>query len=97
MRDRFREAVQAPNRRDRPMEPARRQLDQTRLRLERGWQGAIQALEADGHRELAVAARRFVDRLPPARTEAEWLMAQLTEKHRRQDRAADHMPSAYSR
>ncbi len=97
MRDRFRQAVQALNRRDRPMEPARRQLDQTRLRLQDGWQGAIQALEADGHRELAVAARRFVDRLPPARTEAEWLMAQLTEKHRRQDRAQDPMPSAYSR
>jgi hypothetical protein len=43
----------------------------------RGWNAMAQLLDDQGHRELAAFVRRFVDRMPPPRTEREWIGREL--------------------
>jgi type IV secretory pathway VirD2 relaxase len=49
-------------------EPGRERLLATRRDVIRGWNAMAQVLDAQGQRELAVAVRRFVDRMPPPQT-----------------------------
>lgn len=75
MRNQLQAAMAARRDPEQLPDPARRQLQQTRRSLEHQWATTIQALESAGQTALAGEARRFVDRLPAARTEAEWLVA----------------------
>jgi L-lysine 2,3-aminomutase len=67
---------------NRPVEPAKLQLLQTRREVESGWHATIEALKSQGQTALAEQTRRFADGLPPVRTEREWLMAGLVEQAR---------------
>lgn len=66
-------AVGAP---DRLEALAIRQVRETRRALERGWLAASEALRNQGEIRHADQTRRFVQTLPPARTEREWLRAE---------------------
>ena len=67
---------------DRTGDPAKLRIRDTRRHLERGWLATGDALRSQGHTALADQARQFVRDLPPARTEREWLMAELLEQRR---------------
>lgn len=64
-------------------EPAKLRLRETRRELEREWLATSDALRSQGQTALAEQTRHFVDGLPPARTEREWLTAGLIEQARR--------------
>jgi hypothetical protein len=49
---------------------------ETRRALERGWLAASDSLRSQGEPGYADQTRRFVQSLPPARTEREWLRAE---------------------
>jgi hypothetical protein len=63
-------------------DPAKLRIRETRRDLERGWLATGDALRSQGHTALADQGRQFVRNLPPARTEREWLMAELLEQRR---------------
>lgn len=65
-----------------PMEPGRRTLMGTRRQVERGWGAIADDLVNDGHLELASDVRRFVERMPPARTERERMAFDLLRRPR---------------
>jgi hypothetical protein len=52
-------------------------LLRSRRAVERGWRAVSEILAGQGQRELATHVRRFVEEMPPARTEQEHLMAGL--------------------
>src|SRR6202048_2465878 len=58
-------------------EPGRERLGDTRRDVVRGWNAMAQLLDEQGHRELATVVRRFVERMPPARTEKEVIAHQI--------------------
>jgi hypothetical protein len=53
------------------VEPGRRTLVETRRQVESGWRSVASLLAKDGHHELAHDVQRFVDRMPPPKTEKE--------------------------
>lgn len=57
--------------------PRKERLLSTRGDVERGWRAVGNLLERDGHAELALEVRRFVDRMPPPKTEREWIAGEL--------------------
>jgi Plasmid recombination enzyme len=59
-------------------EPGKARLLETRREVVRGWSKVADDLIIQGQVDLALAVRRFVDRMPPPRTENE----QITEKFR---------------
>lgn len=59
------------------VERGKSKLVATRKEVERGWPTVGDILVDDGHPELASQVRRFVDQMAPARTEREWIAAQL--------------------
>jgi hypothetical protein len=59
---------------DLPTEPGKSKLLQTREEVERGWRAVRDILGNEGQLELAAQITRFVDRMPPPRTENEWLL-----------------------
>jgi hypothetical protein len=61
-------------------EPGRRTLVETRRQVKSGWSAVANLLAKDGRHDLANDVRRFVDRMPPARTDREQIAAEL---HRR--------------
>lgn len=65
---------------DRPEELVIRRVRETRRALERGWPTASETLSSQGELDHAEQVRRFVQSLPPARTEREWLRAELAER-----------------
>lgn len=75
MRARIERAAAAVGARDRPEALAIRQVRETRRALERGWIAVSDALRSQGETRHADQTRRFVQTLPPARTELEWLCA----------------------
>jgi NAD-dependent oxidoreductase involved in siderophore biosynthesis len=88
MRERVETAAAALRKAHRPDEPAKLQLRQSRHEVERGWRAASETLRSQGQTVLAEQTRRFVDGLPPVRTEREWLMAHIREqaqRHRAQE------------
>src|ERR1700722_1989520 len=70
------------------VEPGKRTLVETRRQVENGWRFVASLLTKDGHHELANDVRRFVERMPPDRTERESvtheLRQQLGEPHVRE-------------
>jgi hypothetical protein len=58
-------------------EAGRAKLTDTRRAVTVGWLGMADMLEAQGQRERAATLRRFVARMPPARTEKEWIAHRL--------------------
>jgi hypothetical protein len=61
-------------------EPSKSRLLETRREVVRGWNAVADNLVIQGDVELALAVRRFVDRMPPPRTEKEVLARQLSEQ-----------------
>lgn len=66
------------------VEAGKRTLTETRKGVVRGWLSVARHLAENGQHALANNVRRFVDQLPPARTEREWLAHELHE-HARPD------------
>jgi hypothetical protein len=64
------------------VEPGKRTLVGTRRDVENGWRSVANLLINDGHHDLAGAVRRFVDRMPPARTEWEFVADELRQQLR---------------
>lgn len=63
-------------------EPGKETLTQTRKEVERGWRGVSNILASGGYRELAAEAARFIDRMPPPRSDREIVADELRNKHR---------------
>ena len=84
MRARIQKAAATLGAPDRPEAMAIRQARETRRALERGWLATSEALRSQGETRHADQTQRFVQALPPARTEREWLRAEEVE--RAQDR-----------
>lgn len=64
------------------IEPGKVALVQTRKEVERGWRAVGEMLISEGQLELAAQVRRFVDQMPPPRTEKERVAAGLVERVR---------------
>jgi hypothetical protein len=64
------------------IECAESTLLETRRQVERGWRTTSDILIAQGHPDLAAQVRRFVDEIPPPRTEKEQLAASLLQRAR---------------
>ncbi len=97
---RLQQALGAPSKGGRPADPARKRLLDNRQVMENQWAGKISALEASGQHALAFEARRFVDSLPPVRTEAEWLVADTARERGREQMEkipVDRSPIALTR
>ena len=60
-------------------EPGKANLLQTRRDVEHGWRAASQILEREGQPALAAEVNRFVERMPPPRTEKEEIAKKLRE------------------
>jgi hypothetical protein len=67
----------------RQTEPAKLRLQHTRREVEQSWLATKDMLVRQGQTALAEQVRRYMDHLPPVRTEREWLMAELTERAQR--------------
>jgi hypothetical protein len=80
MRARIEKAAAAVGAQDRLEALAIRQVRETRRALERGWLTASETLSSQGELDHAEQVRRFVQSLPPARTERKWLRAELAER-----------------
>lgn len=65
----------------------RETLLHTRGQIERGWRAAADTLDRQGQQDLAWYVRRFIEALPPIRTDRELLMeATRSRQHRRSQR-----------
>lgn len=64
------------------VEPAKSKLVGTRREVEHGWRATSEVLVAQGHPELAAEVRRFMDNLPPVRTEKELIVEALASRLR---------------
>jgi hypothetical protein len=60
-------------------EPGKAKLLQTRQDVEHGWRALSQILEREGRPALAAEVNRFIERMPPLRTEKEEIAKQLRE------------------
>lgn len=65
------------------VEPGKRNLIETRKAVESGWRFVADKLSKDGRREFSEEIRRFVDRMPPVRTERERTELELMANVRR--------------
>jgi hypothetical protein len=61
-------------------EPGKRTLIETRRQVENGWHSVSSRLADDGHQNLAHDVRRFVDRLPAAKTERELMRDEIVRR-----------------
>jgi len=59
-------------------EDGKRHLLKTRQEVERGWLAFAESAEKDGMHDVAAQVRRFVERMPPARTDREWIANELS-------------------
>ena len=62
------------------IEPGKRTLLETRRQVESGWRDVADKLAKNGHHELATNLRRFVDRMPPVRTDLESVAYELRQR-----------------
>jgi hypothetical protein len=60
-------------------EAGKESLVRTRKAVETGWLRASELLDRQGDAWLASEVRQFVNRMPPPRTDREWLAAELRE------------------
>src|SRR5882757_50417 len=67
---------------NRRSEPGKSKLAETRRQVDSGWHSVSNLLTQDGHHDLATDVRRFVDRMPPARTEREFVADELRQRLR---------------
>jgi hypothetical protein len=74
------------------VEPGKSTLIETRTKVERGWRITSEILFAQGHPELAAQVNRFVNQLPPPRTERE-LVADELKQRARDPRVRDRHPT----
>ena len=58
-------------------EDGKRRLRQTRQQVERGWLAFADAAALDGMQDVADQVRRFVERMPSARTDREWIAERM--------------------
>jgi hypothetical protein len=65
-------------------EPGKRKVVETRNAIERGWNAVGKLLAEDGRQDLADDIKRFIERMPPPRTEKEMTAAALLSKVREQ-------------
>jgi type IV secretory pathway VirD2 relaxase len=72
-------------------EAGKAKLIHTREVVRRGWLGLADTMESRGQREDAHSIRSFVDRMPPARTEKEWIADRLISHDR--GRRREEVPS----
>ena len=61
-------------------EPGKHAIVETRRRVEQSWHTVASQLASEGHHELADVVRRFVDTMPPPRTEREWVAYELRQQ-----------------
>jgi hypothetical protein len=74
---RARSVARAVLARDLPVEPGKAKLLKTRASVVHGWRAVSQALRLDGRSDLAMEVDRFLQQMPPPRTEREWIASQL--------------------
>ena len=60
-----------------PPEAGYSRLVQTRREVERGWRALAEQMDREGQREAAALVRRFVDGMPPARTDRQWMAERM--------------------
>jgi hypothetical protein len=75
-----------------PVEPGKSTLLATRKEIESGWRAISDLLLAQGHADLAAKVRRFMEQMPPPRTDRE-LVAQQLRQHIRDTRVRDQHPT----
>ncbi len=68
------------------VEPGKHMLVETRRIIESGWRILADKLAKAGHQDLARDVQRFVERMPPPRTEKELIAARLLERARVRER-----------
>jgi hypothetical protein len=61
-------------------EPGKHAIVETRRWVEQSWHSVASQLASEGHHELADVVRRFVDTMPPPRTEREWVAYELRQQ-----------------
>ncbi len=61
-------------------EPGKRKLVETRKAVETGWRSLAGQLANEGHHRLAGDVQRFLDQMPPARTEREFVADELRQR-----------------
>jgi hypothetical protein len=71
------------------VEPSKRRLVETRRQVEHGWRFVASLLSKDGNHDLSDEVRRFVARLPAAKTERE-LIAHELQRRIRDPHVRDH-------
>jgi hypothetical protein len=64
------------------VEAGKDKLLETRRQVQQGWTAIHEILVAEGQPELAAQVRRFAERMPPPRTQKEWIAATLLERSR---------------
>lgn len=63
-------------------------LLQSRQQIRQGWMAVSDVLRGDGHHELAARAERFVQQMPPPRTDHELLVQAMSRDRQARDRTA---------
>jgi len=64
------------------VEPGKSTLIETRKEVERGWRAASDILISEGQPKLAEQVRHYLDHMPPARTEREWIANAVLDRAR---------------
>jgi MobA/VirD2-like, nuclease domain len=64
------------------VEPGKRTLAETRQQVENGWRNVATLLAKDGYSGLADDVHRFIEGLPAAKTEREWIAHELQQRNR---------------
>jgi hypothetical protein len=64
------------------VEPGKATLVETRRHVESGWRSVARLLAKDSHRDLAYDVQRFLNRMPPVRTERELISNELHQRIR---------------
>jgi hypothetical protein len=77
VRERVESVAHALHRGGLPAERGKARLLQTRHDVERGWLALAEQMERTGKREMAAQVRRFVDRMPSARTDRQWMAQRM--------------------
>jgi hypothetical protein len=67
------------------LESGKPTLVETRGQVEKGWRSVANLLAKDGHHDLAADVRRFIDRMPRARTDHEQIAGGLLQRARQRD------------
>jgi relaxase-like protein len=75
------------------VEPGKSKLMETRKEVERGWRAMSDILLNQGQPELAAQVRRFMDQMPPPKTEKELIAATLVSRAR-EPRVNQTLPAA---